>query len=280
MKGAYGKYYQVVSRVLRRNVFASNPDFWVLSDDVSIPVLSSDHLIGGFNMNLSKFWTFDTEIYKKWVGGVLEYIPPEGIFANTAPGYSPYYRGKGLSKGIEFILQRKGKSYNGWVSYAYSFSENQFEELNNNQRYPSDQDQRHEVKFINMYSYKRIEFSAVWIYGTGRPYTAPLGNFIAEDEGANPIEVLYVSDINSFRLPDYHRLDISFNYKFSTKALEGNVGFSLFNVYNRKNVKFRRFSRLDTDLSSNANTIGNTDYVQNDLFLLGFTPNISMEIRF
>ena len=79
------------------------------------------------------------EVYQKWDRGVLEYIPPEGIFANDAPEYSPYFRGTSESKGVEFILQRKGKYFNGWISYAYSFSENQFEELNNSEKYPTNQ---------------------------------------------------------------------------------------------------------------------------------------------
>jgi hypothetical protein len=280
LKGAYGKYTQVVSRVLRRNVFASNPDFWILSDDENIPVLKSDHLIGGFRIDFTDLWAFDVEAYQKWDRGVLEYIPPEGIFANSAPEYSPYFRGSGESRGIEFLLQKKGKNYNGWISYALSRSENKFEELNENEKYPSSQDQRHEVKFVNIYNFKKFEFSAVWIYGTGRPYTAPLGNFDVETPDGNALEVLYVSDINSFRLPDYHRLDISVNYRFEWSGMRGQVGASLFNVYNRKNVKYRRFFRLDEDFETGESPIGNTDYIQRDLYLLGITPNLSFELKF
>ncbi|MEQ8359946.1 MAG: TonB-dependent receptor plug domain-containing protein [Cytophagales bacterium] len=280
LKGAYGRYNQVVSRVLRRNIFASNPDFWVLSDEENIPVLSSDHLIAGFNYNFNTHWTFDMEVYQKWDRGVLEYIPPEGIFANDAPEYSPYFRGTSESKGVEFILQRKGKYFNGWISYAYSFSENQFEELNNSEKYPSNQDQRHEIKFVNMFTYRKFEVSAVWIYGSGRPYTAPLGNLNINNPTNGDIEVLYVSDINSFRLPDYHRLDISLNYKQKIGKLDSEIGFSIFNLYDRKNVKFRRFRQIDQDIQVVENTIGNTNYIQSDLFLLGFTPNISLKIRF
>lgn len=280
VKGAYGRYNQVVSRVLRRNIFASNPDFWVLSDGVNIPVLSSDHLIAGFNYNFKSHWIFDMEMYQKWDRGVLEYIPPEGIFANNAPQYSPYFRGSSESKGIEFILQRKGAYYNGWISYAYSFSENQFEEINESERYPSNQDQRHEIKFVNIVSYKKFEFSAVWIYGTGRPYTAPLGNFNIDNPGNGDLDVLFVSDINSFRLPDYHRLDVSINYKQEIGGVDTEIGFSVFNLYDRKNIKYRRFREVDEDLQSGVNTIGNTNYVQNDLFLLGFTPNVSLKVRF
>ncbi len=280
LKGAYGRYNQVVSRVLRRNIFASNPDFWVLSDGVNIPVLSSDHLIAGFNYKFSSKWSIDMEMYQKWDRGVLEYIPPEGIFANEAPEYSPYFRGNSESKGIEFILQKKGKIYNGWISYAYSFSDNQFEELNESEKYPSNQDQRHEVKIVNIVSYKKFEFSAVWIYGSGRPYTSPLGNFRIDNPGNGDIEVLYVSDINSFRLPEYHRLDISVIYKQKIVGLESELGFSIFNLYDRKNIKFRRFRKIDEDIENVQNTIGNTNYVQNDLLLLGFTPNISLKVRF
>lgn len=281
LKGAYGKYSQMVSRVLRRNIFASNPDFWVLSDGENIPVLQSDHLIGGFNYTLNKFWIFDVEIYQKWDRGVLEYIPPEGIFANNAPDYSPYFRGSAESKGIELMLKKVGKNYNGWISYAYSFSDNQFEELNENQVFPSNQDQRHEIKFVNIYDFKGFEFSAVWIYGSGRPYTAPLGTFtLDENNGLGGTDVLYVSDINSFRLPDYHRLDISVNYKFNLGKVEAEAGLSIFNLYDRKNVKYRRFLAVDTDIVQSEELIGNTNYIQRDIELLGRTPNFSLQFKF
>ena len=41
---------------------------------------------------------------------------------------------------------------------------------------------------------------------------------------------------NAARLPSYHRLDISARYRFVVGSVSGEVGGSIVNTYNRKNI--------------------------------------------
>ncbi len=90
-----------------------------------------------------------------------------------------------------------------------------------------------------------------WNYGSGLPYTRPLGGYIpytyrlsdgkrtpdiADDEGG-PIGVVLGSR-NAARYPDYHRLDISFRRTSRRQWGTLTLHLDILNVYNRKNVLF------------------------------------------
>jgi ferric enterobactin receptor len=76
-----------------------------------------------------------------------------------------------------------------------------------------------------------------------------------------------VSDKNSLRLPDYHRLDVAVSYNWSGEKTECTLSLSVFNVYNRKNVWYKKF-----EINEDEVTVTNVNY-------LGITPNLSFSIR-
>jgi hypothetical protein len=67
---------------------------------------------------------------------------------------------------------------------------------------------------------------------TGRPVSLPIGFYYWSGD---PIPIY--SDRNSSRFPDYHRLDIAFNYSNKTvgKRFYREMSFGFFNAYARKN---------------------------------------------
>ncbi len=50
-----------------------------------------------------------------------------------------------------------------------------------------------------------------------------------------------MSDKNSYRLPVYHRMDVSIFRQLQTPDFNWDVGLSVFNLYNRKNVNYREY---------------------------------------
>ena len=50
-----------------------------------------------------------------------------------------------------------------------------------------------------------------------------------------------MSDKNSHRLPDYHRMDVSIFRQLQTPDFNWDVGLSVFNLYNSKNVNYREY---------------------------------------
>ena len=156
------------------------------------------------------------------------------------------------------------------MSYSLSEVENTFNTLNQGNPYPASHDQRHEINLVNTVKLGRWDLAGTWIYGSGRPFTMP-------DE-ENPLDNLFDREnVNQHRLPSYHRLDLTAKYNFNLGFMSGDLGVSILNVYNRKNVKLRRFAVLDQPVDA-SDSIPEVSAL--DLQLLGITPNIFFNLRF
>ena len=79
-----------------------------------------------------------------------------------------------------------------------------------------------------------IPLLSIFNWASGRPTTAPLGSYTVDNGLVIPI----YSDRNQVRIPDFHRLDISYTvgqgYRVD-KKVKTSWSFSVYNVYARKN---------------------------------------------
>jgi outer membrane receptor protein involved in Fe transport len=127
------------------------------------------------------------------------------------------------------------------------------------------------LKAVSIYKLGNLDLSATWIFSTGRPYTAPLGAYQIQLADGTEKTFFAVSDRNSFRYPNYHRLDIAATYRFDlfwTTGKAWSISASVFNLYNRKNVSSKQFEVVDNSiLESNIN-------------YLSITPNLSFLVKF
>ena len=82
------------------------------------------------------------------------------------------------------------------------------------------------------------------------------------------MDYIHVGDKNVFRLPAYHRLDLSVTYRFTIGQTKSSLGVSFFNVYGRDNVWYREFDVEDNEI------------IIMDVNTLGFTPNVFFSIKF
>jgi hypothetical protein len=272
LKGATGKYYQFANRVTREDILSGSKDFWLLSDGSSVPVSSAMHYIAGVSYENSSY-LFSVEGYYKTISNVTEY----SLRYNPSPmGVSydeNFFTGHGYAKGIEFLVQKKGGKLNGWVSYTLGEAQNHFD-VYSDSYFAANQDVTHEFKIVGLYNLKRWDFCATWIFATGRPYTAPSGAYSVALLDGNTQDFFTVTAKNGMRLPDYHRADISANYKLlaggkgDKKRKEiGYIGFSVFNVYNRTNVWYKTYSIEDgAVLETNVN-------------YSGITPNVTLSLK-
>ena len=80
----------------------------------------------------------------------------------------------------------------------------------------------------------RFSFSLNCDYSTGRPITLPVAKY--EYAGG---ERVYFSDRNAYRIPNYFRLDVSFNVETGhkqTRAVRGSFNVGIYNLTGRKNA--------------------------------------------
>ena len=176
------------------------------------------------------------------------------------------------------LIEKGIGKYSGWIGYTLSSSLNYFKDLNGGKPFPSRFDQRHEVKLVNMYKAGPWNFSLIWIFGTGKPYSAPEGSYSITTLDGSTINNVAYSRINNERLPDYHRLDLSSTYNFNLGSTKAKIGLSIFNAYNRKNIKYRRFSKITFD--TDGTLLNNDKYIVSDVLLLGITPSVFLNWSF
>lgn len=265
VKAAWGKYYQFATRIIREDLSQGSRDFWLLADGENNPVSSSIHYIGGASYETDHF-LFDIEAYYKDLDGLSEYTlrfaGPRTVQYNEL-----FYQGSGYSKGIEFLAQKKAGKYTGWISYTLGEVMYDFPELSD-EPYPALHDQTHEFKIVNSVTLGRWDLAATWIYATGKPYTAPIGTYEVTLLDGNTESYVSIGGKNAFRLPDYHRMDISVTYNFKLGAAKTQLGLSIFNVYNHTNIWYKTFEIIEDDL------------ISTDVSTLGVTPNVFFNIKF
>ncbi len=277
-KAAWGKYHQVTNRIINSDINNGIPDFWLLADqNTEILPKDSEHWVGGVLFKDGP-WTVDVEGYYKTVDGLVDYVPLGRYFSTDVLPQNQFLAGSSKAKGVDILIQRDGKRYSGWIGYSLSRVDDLFPELNNNQEFPSNEDQRHEFKTVHLWELGKWKFSGTWIYATGKPFTAPQGFYQVQGVSSRPVTIFELTDVNSFRLPDYHRLDLSATYGWKWGSWKLESGLSIYNVYGRENTKFKRFEITYFDPVS-GQILEVPQVVTFDVNMLGFTPNIFLNVK-
>ncbi|MEQ1692485.1 MAG: TonB-dependent receptor, partial [Gemmatimonas sp.] len=264
LKAAWGRYHQFVNRVENEDVLQGSRDFWLLADS-SLKPNASTHTIAGFLFDRPS-WALNVEAYDKTLENATifsrRYRQAFGV--NTG---SFFFTGEGRSRGLEFLLERKLGAVTGWASYTLAKSTAQFADVDQGRAFSTSQDQRHELKLFGTMQLRKWELAATGIYGSGRPYTAPISQYQLKLLDGSTQNYINVGDKNGERLPSYQRVDLAVSRMIRTKGLlDWRVGISLYNIANRRNISFRKF-----DLSTDPMTIS-------DVTQLGFTPSIDIKL--
>ncbi len=179
-----------------------------------------------------------------------------------------FFTGTGIAKGLEFLIQKKAGDYTGWASYTLGSVRNTFEELNNGNEFPALHDQLHEFKMVHTFEYENFRFGATLIYGSGKPFSEPAGNYAVELLDGKKLNFIGVGDKNGSRLPSYKRIDVSAHYVFPIGKGEGDIGLSIFNFFDWTNTWYYQY-----DFNQDPPLVTEINY-------LGSTPNLSLNVDF
>ena len=230
------QYLQLVS-----NTTAALPiDRWQLSNSYSEPIIADQVSLGYFKNLKSNVYEVSAEVFYKTTQNVIDFKDGAELLLNPALE-TAILNGSGYAYGLEFQTKKDIGRLTGWLSYTYSqarqVAETAYEEeqINRGQYYPTNFNKPHILNISTTYKESaRVSYSANFTYSTGRPVTYPddkyfvYGLFIPN----------YVSR-NQYKIPDYHRLDLSMtvepNPAKQTKW-KGSWTFSIYNVYARKNA--------------------------------------------
>jgi ferric enterobactin receptor len=264
LKCAYGIYHQYVTRIINENLMQGSRDFWVVADRTLLPSCADHYILGASWEN--EEYLIDVEAYYKNLFNLVEFS--QRLRRSADDKYS-FFSGTGVSKGVDILLQKKEGMLTGWISYTLGSTMRTFPEINSGKSFPSSEDQTHELKLVAELSLgDGWSMSSNYIYGSGKPYTSPVSQYTITLLDSTKYTYTHISEINAYRLPEYHRWDVSCSYRFGEKNAPWIIGVTLFNVLNRKNVSYYKY-----DLSTQPMTITSVTG-------LGFTPTLFVQITF
>lgn len=237
VKASYTRTQQYL-HLLSNTTSAKPTDLWIPSSYYVKPEIARQVAAGYYQNFFNNTFETSVELYYKKLRNQIDFKNGAYLLVNTDIETLLTF-GEGRAYGVEFFIKKKKGNFTGWISYTWSKSERQFDDINNGAVFPAKQDRRNDISIVANYKAgKNWTVSAVWVYFTGNAATFPGGKYEIEGQ---PVS-LY-TERNGYRMPDYHRLDISATWSFKKrKNYESSLVFSIYNVYARENaysIEFR-----------------------------------------
>ncbi|MEO6961179.1 MAG: TonB-dependent receptor [Puia sp.] len=215
-------------------------DLWVPSTYRVQPQTSWQYAAGIFRNFHNNMYETSVELYYKRMDHQIEY--KEGYTPSLNDPEDAFVFGKGRSYGAELYINKAKGRLTGWIGYTLSWAWRIFPELNSGNKFPAKYDRRHDLSVVATYALSRKwKLSGVFVYASGNATSYPEKFYIIEGTLAQDY-----SRINQYRLPAYHRLDLSAVYTpghKKKKKIQGSWVFSIYNVYSRLNPYFIYFDQ-------------------------------------
>ena len=266
LKVAYARNTQSLHQ-LSSSATSTPTDKWVATNNIIKPEIADQVSIGYFRNLKDNAYEFSAETYYKALQNQLDYKDGANIRSND-PIEPQLLFGKGRAYGLEVLLRKKTGRLTGWVSYTLSRTEKQINGINDSEWYAARQDRTHDISIVGMYDLnKKWSLSATFVFYTGNAVSFPSGKYYVD----NQVVFLYTQR-NAYRMPDYHRLDLSAICKLKQrKDFSSELVLGLYNAYGRANAYTITFRDNPDDRSQ-------TQAVQTSLFR--FVPSVSYNFKF
>jgi len=234
MKGGYSRTVQYINQIF--NSDSPTPvSQWQLSTNYIRPTRSHNFSLGYFKNLKNDNWETSAEIYGRLVDQLFDYKDFADL-SNNPQLETELLAGEGRSYGLELSIRKKVGEVYGSLSYTLSRSERLIDGINDGEWYPSNFDKPHDLSLVfNYQPNRRNTLTVNFVYGSGRPTTPPVGNFVT----GNGLVVPVYARRNASRIPDYHRLDVAYTlgkgYK-RDKKFQTSWTIAVYNVYARRNA--------------------------------------------
>ena len=259
-----------IGRLFAQNSTAGTPlDIWFPSSPNVKPQVADQFAVGYFRNFKTNTIETSVEAYYKNIRNDIDFKDHAELLLNRL--FEGELRfGEAWAYGLEFMVKYNLKKFSGWVSYTLSRTERKIIGINDNELYPTTYDKPHDVSIVINYDIiKRISVGATWVFATGSAVTFPTGRYIYGDK-ITPI----FSDRNGYRMPNYHRLDLSVTLKSKPnpeKKWGWDLNFSAYNAYARKNPWAINFKQVP----------GNPNETYAEMtYLFSIVPAITFNFKF
>lgn len=224
--------------LIANNVAIAPTDIYKLSNEHILPQIGDQWSVGYFRNFGKNMYESSAELYYRETQNTVDYKDGAQLLLNNMLE-TELVDGIGTAYGVEFSIIKTAGKLSGRLSYTYSRAftqvEGEFDEevINEGKRYPAYYDKPHDLTTILSYQLSsQLSLNMNFTYSTGRPVSIPISKY---EVGA--IAIGEFSNRNQYRIPDFHRMDVSFNYdpKSSNKRFKSSWTFGIYNLYGRKN---------------------------------------------
>ena len=237
LKASYSRMYQYV-HLISNSGLSLPTDIWYPST-AKVKPETSDQVAGGISWLLGKEWLITNEYYYKWLGNQIEYKDGAQLFANDNIE-NEFSFGKGYAYGMEWELEKKEGKLTGWIGYTLAWvKKGGFPDIMQGRYFSPKYDRRHNLTIVGIYELnRRISLTGAFVFGSGDVGWLPSGRMTFQNTTGtqfDPVVPVY-GDRNTFRLPNYHRLDLGMVIRFWHKWGESDLTISVYNAYDRRNT--------------------------------------------
>jgi len=255
IKTSYAKMEQYI-HLLTNNNIGLPTDLWVPATENILPQ-KSHQIALGLTKTFTDMYRLSIEGYYKTMNNLIEYKDGASFMGLNSEWEDKVEMGRGWSYGGELFFEKRLGKVTGFVGYTLSWTNRQFENINEGEVFPYKYDRRHDVSVVLSAPLNdKWDFSVSWVYGTGTAHTLAteryFGEFSPGGTGgimspdlefniSTPLNSSFYGELehldgrNSIRAADYHRLDISVQQTNETKWGESTWTLGVYNAYNRKN---------------------------------------------
>ena len=221
-------------------------DLWV-PVTAHITPMNAHQVAAGLFYNLLDSLNLSVEGYYKSMDNLLEYKDGASFWGSSQGWENKVCMGRGWAYGVEFLAQKTVGKLTGWLGYTWSHTYRLFDRpgqtLNNGKPFPAKYDRRHDISLVLSYKFtERFDASVTWVFSTGNAATLALQQFnpstpeqINGNNEGYYSSASYISGRNNYRMPNYHRMDISLNWHKPLRHGSRTINVSVYNVYNHLN---------------------------------------------
>lgn len=223
---------------------------------------------------------FSADGFYKYYTDHLDYEDHANLLNN------PYIEGElrfgtAESYGVELMVRKPFGKISGWISYTYTRAFIKTPGVNNGDQYPAAYDRPNDL-YINLawQPLKRLFISATWILMSGGAITTPVSFYYN-----NGYSVPIYGAKNNDRLPAYHRLDLSVEYRLNKpeRRYQHSLILTVYNAYGRLNpytVSFNKYRDDQGDFLVPGNQDGSYTLVPTTISVAGIIPSINYQFKF
>lgn len=240
-------------------------NIWMPSCEAVAPSYSRQVAVG-ISSPFAKGWHLDVEGYFKTMDNCLIYSGNLSPLPEVKDWETKVMQGQGRSYGAEVEIGYSGKKAQATLYYTLSWNERLFTELYDDWFYDRF-DNRHKLTIEGMWRISRkVDISAAWTYHSGNRVTLPEQTVDPDGTG----EKVIIPVPYNAQMPDYHRLDLSLNFRKTTRRGNERIwNVSIYNAYCRMNP-FMMMSYPDE----------NGKYIAETYSMIPIIPSVSYTLKF